>query len=286
MTREAPEWLAEFQRRFGDVIRTPLDRTTGTLTVASSSYDPRVVADALDGSAVAGADRLAVYNRQYWLRLFDVLQSAFPLTSRLVGYWRFNDYAARFIFETPPRGWDIDDAADGFEAFFEKRLGCRDAGERRALVESARLDAAWRHVFRAPKTHPFRPSAADAARLLDSRLVLSPGVAIVEETFPLLELRKEVLADRSEKRMAIPPALPSSRAWALVRKDDGILQVPLEPREAELFALLGNFSVREALARLERMCCAEERARLPANAQAWLARSVERDFWIGIDPVA
>ena len=86
--------------------------------------------------------------------------------------------------------------------------------------------------------------------------------------------------------MAIPPALPSSRAWALVRKDDGILQVPLEPREAELFALLGNFSVREALARLERMCCAEERARLPANAQAWLARSVERDFWIGIDPVA
>ena len=41
MTRAAPAWLADFQARFGDVVRTPLDRATGTLTATPERYDPR-----------------------------------------------------------------------------------------------------------------------------------------------------------------------------------------------------------------------------------------------------
>ena len=283
MKREAPAWLAEFQARFSDVIRAPLDRTSGTLAAQPSSYDPHVVRDAQAAVTVTGTDRLAVYNRQYWFRLFDVLQHAFPLTSRLVGYWQFNDYASRFFLASPPRGWDLDRVADGFEAFFEEKLEWENADERQALIESARIDDAWREVFRAPKIKPFRPSAADAARLLDARLMPSPAVRVIEEHFPLLELRKKALRDSGEARVIIPPALPQSRAWAIVRKDEGILQLQLEPREAELLTLLLAFSVRDALARLEQACTEEERALLPTKTQAWLARSVERDFWIGLD---
>jgi hypothetical protein len=282
MTREGPAWLADFQARFGDVIRTPLDRSTATLVAATAAYDARMLVDARKGPAATGADRLAVYNRQYWFRLFGVLQSAFPLTSRLVGCWAFNEHAARHLHSRQPRGWDIDRVADGFDTFLEEALDHERPSERLALIEAVRIDAAWRDVFRAPHTSQFRPSAADAPRLLDAHLTPSPAWRIVMEHRALLDLRKELLPDTGESIVELPPLLPRPRWWSLVRRDDGISQTPIEPREAELLGYLRETSVREALARLERACSPEERALLPARARAWIARSVEADFWTGL----
>jgi len=201
----------------------------------------------------------------------------------LLGYWTFNDYAARFFLANPPQGWDIDHVPDGFASFFAGVFESNDVDERQVLLESARIDAAWREVFRAPQTTPFRPSAAEAARLLDARLTPSPALALVEEHYPLLELRKEILRATSETRRATPPALAHARSWALVRTDQGILQLPLERREGELLTLLRAVPVREALARLERACTEDERKLLPAKTQTWLARSVEREFWVGLE---
>jgi hypothetical protein len=268
----SPDWLAEFQSRFGAVLRAPLDRTSGTLRAVPSSYDM--------GPDAPSGERLAVYNRQYWFRLFGVFHTAFPLTTRLVGHWSFNDYAARFLLEHPPRGWDIDDVPHGFEDWFAAALGEPSTTvEPEALREAARIDAAWRRVFRAPSTTPFHPSSKDATGLLDSRLELSPAVALVSERWPLLELKRALSGDDGEAPVALPAALPEPRFWALVRRAGGIGQMPLEAREAELFDLLARHTVRDALVRLEAACPEAERATLPENAQRWLARSVQLDFW-------
>jgi Putative DNA-binding domain len=274
MSREAPSWLADFQMRFGSTIRTPLDRASGTLTATPSAYDARLTEE-------TSADRIAVYNRQYWFRLFDVLHSAFPLTARLLGFWELNEYAAKFFLAKPPRGWDLDAAPDGFDIFFADALTRENSDEKLALIESVRIDAAWRSVFRAPQTPPFRPSAEDAARLLESQLTPSPAVAFVEEHFPLMELRKNVLAD-FDRAVAFPPRLSQTQCWALVRTEQGTLQISLKPREMQLFALLQELPVGEALARLEQACTAEERVALPERTRQWLARSVEQNFWSGV----
>ena len=41
--KAAPTWLADFQRRFGDAIRTPLDRSSGTLAAEPAAYDDALV---------------------------------------------------------------------------------------------------------------------------------------------------------------------------------------------------------------------------------------------------
>jgi hypothetical protein len=298
MTVDAPAWLAEFQARFGEVIRTPLDRASGTLTAQPSLYDARVVDDTVEGPAAKGAAGLAVYNRQYWARLFDVLQSAFPLTARLLGYWTFNGHAARFLLAHPPSSWDLDRVPDGFEDFFANTTERGDAGhppaqasaapasaaqtDARTLIEAARIDAAWRAAFTAPRTAPFRPSTADAARLLDARLVPSRAVHIVEEHRALLELRRRVLLDRGEHATPWPAPLARSQWWAIAGSEEGVLQRRLEAREAQLLVLLAAHPVRRALAELERDCPLEERAQLPERTRAWLAQSVQHDFWSGI----
>jgi hypothetical protein len=169
MTRDdvgsSPAWLAELQQRFGVTVMTPLDRKTGTLRAVPANYDPQLREDIAPGQTLSSADRLAVYNRQYWFRLFGVLQSAYPLTTRLLGHWSFNDWATQFLSAHPPRGWDIDSVADGFDEFlgsipsaqsFSLPNGASLPTE--ALLEGARIDAAYRRVFLAPDTTKKRRS--------------------------------------------------------------------------------------------------------------------------------
>jgi hypothetical protein len=271
------------------MLRTPLGRDTGTLRAEPGAYDPELITEALDGPKTKAEERLSVYHRQYWFRLFGVVQSAFPLTVRLLGHWLFNDYAARFLVAHPPEGWNIDRVPNGFERFFEgalPRSGVRVAKRRvdkQALLEAARIDAAWRDVFLAPATEAYRPSAADAGRLLTARLKPSPAVAILEEHWPLLELRRRLLSDTGESPVALPAKLHRAQCWALVRKPAGIGQLPLEPREAELYSLLREHPLADALAHLESACPKSERRTLPERTREWLGRSVELGFWCGID---
>jgi len=275
-----PDWLAELQGRFGSVLRSPLDRSTGTLRATSETYDPEALADVVDGPLAPAEARLAVYNRQYWFRLFGVMQTAFPLTARLLGHWLFNDHAARFFLAHPPHSWDIDRAPEGFEASLALSLG--EHPHRDALIEAAGIDSAWRALFRAPEASPFRPGAGDAARLLDARLVPSPAVAVISERWAWLQLKSALSGDRGESAVALPERLAQPRWWALVREPGGVRHVLLEAREGELLSLLGRHSLRDALAALEASCPEAERAALPAHCRRWLARSVERGFWVGL----
>jgi hypothetical protein len=277
-----PSWLADFQARFGSVLRAPLDRTSGTLTATTSAYDRALVADVKSSPTSTREERLAIYHRQYWFRLFEVMQTAFPLTSQLMGYWSFNDVAAKHLVAQPPRSWDLDDAADGFETFFEGVVEA-DPTMREALIESARIDAAYRLVFRAPAVAPYVPSASDAARLLEGRLVTSPALRVVTEHRALVALRRTLFDGDRNAALALPAIHEVPQIWAIQRTERGTTHLALEPREAELIALLGQHPVGVALANLEQLCPEEERARLPDDTRIWLARSVERGFWTDLD---
>jgi Putative DNA-binding domain len=290
--RRVPLWLEELELRFGAMLALPLDRQGGTLRATPGDYDPDLDCEVRPGPRAPGHAGLAVYQRQYWFRLFTTLQSAFPLTTRLLGHWHFNDLAARFLSAHPPTGCDIDDVADGFDRFLTEvipgrvvtRVRPRVTLDVRALREAARIDAAYHRVFRAAEVLPFRPTAADSERLLSGRLVLSAAVALLLDGFGLCELRRSIANESSEAPVPAPARLAAPRHWALVRKGLTLGLVPLEPLEFELLELLGEHPVGEALARLEASCSTRERRNLPERARRWLARSVEFGFWSGLCP--
>jgi len=280
-----PPWLFVFQSRFTAMLRTPLDPSSGTFRTSPGRYDAALRRGALPSRTLSAQERLASYNMQYWLRLFGIVQSAFPLTARLVGYFPFNRYVSRFLTETPPRSWNIDRVPNGFESFFARVLTEEGRGpeERAALVEAAEIDATWRRVFLAPESTPFRPTAADAGRLLSGRLRPSMTAAVLTEHWRLLELRARVIDDGEETTVPLPERHGEPHHFALVRRPFGMGELSLSAREARLFELLGAHPVAEALALLEAECPEGERAALPAMTQRWLARSVELGFWSGVE---
>jgi hypothetical protein len=286
----SPSWLVELQCRFAELLRTPLDASGSALRAATENYDPLLLEATRSAVNAAPAARLAVYNRQYWFRLLTTLQRAFPLSARLLGFWHFNQYAARYLSSNPPQGWDIDAVGAGFADFLRRVLPATElelGGTRRvpsaALLEAAQIDAAYHAVFRAPPVNVYQPTAADSERLLRGRLCFSPAVALLTEHWPLCAMRPRALSSADETPLPLEARLAEPQCWLLGREQLRLRLWPLAPRQAELLELLRQDSVPNALARIEARCSPDERRELSRNVRQWLAQSVELGVWIGLD---
>jgi hypothetical protein len=286
MTEEAPDWLSELQALFSSALRTPLSRHTGKLDAEVSSYAPALLATLQPGPTLSAAEQMAVYNRQYFARLFSVLHGAFPLSSRILGFWQLNGVASEYLQQHPPRDVEIDRTADGFPAFAVEWLSTAELSSERALAfrQALRLDAAWRAVFSAPPVTPFRPTAADLERLPSCRLVRSPVFTVVEQSFPLLALRARALSETVEGAFELPAPFAAPEPWALVRSPQGMAQHRLAPLEARLLELVTTQTLGTALAGLENEASASEQGDLPRKTQEWLAKAMHAGAFCGIEP--
>jgi hypothetical protein len=279
--KDPPDWLAALQQRFGALIRTPLDRATGSLRAQTQRYD-RAICDDIDPGPHTGArERLAVYHRQYWFRLFTMLQGEYRLTARLVGMWQFNGLASRYLQEHPPRSHDLQHAAHAFVDFAARLPRSGHAGvPRDALCEAAQLDAAHARVFLAPDVHLLTPAQLGGADLPARRLRLAPTVALFRESRPLVALRRTLLDDSADTAVPLPAPLAAPNYWVIFRVDDGTQLAQIDPLAHLLFTSLCESAVGEALARLEASCDAATRATLPARVQHWLRESMKVGFWL------
>jgi hypothetical protein len=286
----APDWLAELQRSFGAVLRTELDRSSGVLRARPARYDAAACRAVRPSPGRGAAERLAVYNRQYWFRLFGALQAEYRLTTALMGPWALNGFASDFLATEPPRGHDLARAADGFAAYLEAAIPAGGVAPapgapevpRGALLQAAAIDEAFRAVIGAPSQPPFRPAADDAARLPQSRLVPSAAVALVDEDWALVALHRTL--GPSPPKTPLPARHARTQAHAICRADAGHRVVPLAPTQARLLRLLRDHPVAEALAIVETEAASDERPLLAKEVQRWLAESVKLGFWTGLQP--
>lgn len=291
-----PAWLADFQRGFSAVLRAPLDRSSGTLRAVPSRYDASTLGS-IDGDAKA---RLAVYNRQYWCRLFNVMQAELPLVTALTGAWTFNDLAGSFLLAHPPTHPDVGRVADGFDAFLDEAAppggvtpdGIAAILPKVGLVQAARVDQAFRRVLAAPEEGSFRPTAADAARLGRCRLLPSRALSIIGEDWPLFDMRHRLPRAPASRASSLPAPHPEGRrSWAVYRTREpsadasGHRVAPLDRVQADLFRHLQSEPIAGALARLEAEHAGEDPAALARNVQRWLAESMALGFWTGIEEI-
>lgn len=285
MTRAPPPWLAEFQRHFSEMIRTPLDPSSGTFRASLAEY-PAALRDAtLGGPQGSPVARLAVYNRQYWFRLFGALQGEYPLVAQLMGLFHFNQVAQRFLLEHPPGGVDLRLAARGFCEWLA-RAGELElpalAGPRQMLLEAASIDAAWSDVWMAPEVPLWVPSPEELTDLEGRRLRCSPTVRIVEEGWALVELRRTLGSEVNDRRLPLPPRHGEPRAWAVIRQGAALGQLALSPVRAQLMRALETRPFGAALAEVEASLAPRDRETLVREVGGWMAEGRRLGFWTGL----
>ncbi len=272
------------QQLLGGVVRHPLTRATGTLTSNLGTLAGDIERAYVSDERADCHERLAVYNRQYWFRLFSVMQQEFPLVAHLLGYWEFNGWASDFLDVSPPRSVDVAGIGDGFVDFVRTGAPRRLEGHTPSLallLQAVDVDEAFRQIFRAPPVNAWQPDPSEAVRLAQASLRAAPNLAFVREDWPLVELR-DAFAPDDEGPSAPFDALRHPNHWALRRTVSGMGRVLLEVAEYDLFVAIQTRPLHKALAELQSRTPIDELSALSSRVNQWLTRSMKLGFWVGV----
>ncbi len=263
-----PSWVEELQQKFGRLLRVPLRRETGWLRADIDAYERHIIDAVVDSVAHHAKERLAIYNRQYWFRLLSALQTEFPSLARLLGHWTFNGYAMKFLLQSPPQHFDLSHAADGFADFVREGYGApeRDSDAarippQRAVREATSIDESFRKIFQAPVSAS-EPLNADAVQVGTIKLRLATNVALIQEHWPLLDIR-DAIRPEDESAAVLPERYLTPKHWLIQRTSSGFGRLALEPLEFTLLSLLDQSSLAEAIDRLDAVTPAESKDSLP-----------------------
>ncbi len=267
-SERVPPQLAELQRDFTLALRRPL-------VVRGGQWSPDLVHP---GGALAGvpAHSIAIYNRQYWLRLFAAAQDRYPLVGRLVGLFSFNGLVQRFFLEAPPSHPDLARVAGALGSWLSAGNVDEPALRKipaQALADAVALDEAHARLLSSERVRHWQPSAEEAQRLPWARLALARSSALVEQGWPLSDLRRALVMEPTIEHAALPSAHPRRVQHLLLRVAEGIMDVSLSPLEASLLQLLQTHPLEDALAVLAE-ASATNSTELEREVRSFLARAV------------
>jgi hypothetical protein len=202
--------LTEIQARFAKGIMRALTPTDG--------IDPVWV----DGSATAAAaesivkandrltslERMEIYNRQYWFRIWDSLTEDFPGVRRILGKSRFYKTMTDYVTKNPSESFTLRNLGHKLPGYLMKEKGWKqglsqaraEMTQQMAVFEWAQMEA-FDGLVR-PVVRPEDLAGSDPAEL---ELSLQPNISLLEMDYALddftIALKK---AGQDSKAVALP----------------------------------------------------------------------------------
>ncbi len=271
------------QRAFGRAIARPLlfeDGESGDYSIDIESYDIALLGDIRPRGPASSAERLGIYNQQYWFRLLTIMQEEYPLTEHLLGTLELNKLSMAYLSALPPRSYSLQHLSD--------RLGSYLAGEHRwgrpLIQEGARLDYLFIRAFDSPALPALDPSLlgqAKSAEILARPLRLQPHCFPFKESWNLVECRRRVV--RSGDTEVLPE--PCEGAWVIYRNATrGVLAHRVGPLEHRLVELLhGGAPLGDACDALIESLDDTSVAEVAAGIQSWFASFVTSGWLVHPD---
>jgi len=139
-------------------------------------------------------ERLEIYNRQYWFRLFSSMTEDFPGVRSVLGEKRFDAMCKAYLIDCPSRSFTLRNLGAKLEPWLRKHP--KWAGTKQQLVlDIARLEWADIEAFDAAAVPALRTEDLRGVSGAGLRLQLQPYVQLLSFHYPvddlLLAMRKE-----------------------------------------------------------------------------------------------
>ena len=244
--------LLELQRRMGADIMRPLTASEGMARKTRADYIK-------PNDRLTSAERLEIYNRQYWFRVLDSLYEDFPGLLAILGQRSFHRLAIAYLTECPSRSFTLRNLGSRLAGWLETHA--EHAGRSpRLAIDMVRLEWAHTQAFDEAAEKPLGPEdlLEVGPRL---RLALQPHISLLELAYPVDQLRLRISAAESEHAAASNavleprPAVPAHASrlkpqqvfLAVHRFDDSVFYRRLE---AAQFRILTAFRHGAAIGRV------------------------------------
>jgi uncharacterized protein (UPF0276 family) len=246
--------LLDWQHALTDHLRTPLAAQHGQLRPQPGEA---ALLSWVDLPTELAQARLAVYQRQVWLRHFSILQAELPTVAHLLGLWTFNRLAEAYLLDFPPVDADLHQLVERWPAFLAGRTEGAQAlpqgghVTRELLAEASHFDLAHRGVLAAPVEPVLTADAAQLRNPHREPWPLHPACAIVWAHPAMATLRQTALHRQDESPLAAPPhAAPVP--WLIQATDQTVEARSIAPLHARLYTLLTQSPLASALAQLQK----------------------------------
>lgn len=196
---KVPAPLKETQQWFGSIISRPVDGNSCINPFAPSGQPIEAEASQYirPSPTLQPAQRIQIYNQQYWWRLLNALQESFPLVTRLFGCQGFNFIIGiPYLQKFPPCHWTLNVLGDRLPGWVKE---CYTADDRALIYDAAQIDCIFCQSFTAAQLPPIAtPVNGDLGALLELKLHLQPHVQLVSMPYDLFSFRVAFLKEPTE----------------------------------------------------------------------------------------
>ena len=222
--------LLELQRRVAAAIMHPLTRaeTMPRRRRDGTSNSNEAAAFIKPNDRLTSFERLEIYNRQYWFRLYSSFEEDFPGLKAIVGSAKFEKLMRDYLTECPSRSFSLRNLGSQLESWLKEHPEYLEPRNQLAL-DMVRLE--WTHIeaFDAAE-EPFL-DADDLASINEhSILRMQPYLRVLELQYPvedlLIDLRSESGSSDS-----------SSNNASVARKTKHVRRVAVLPPEQIFLAV-------------------------------------------------
>ena len=227
--------LPNTQRWFASIVTRPLTSDHRMQIVGEDGVELAEIDSVIaPNDKLSAFERLEVYNRQYWFRLFEALDMDFPALTKLLGSDRFRELAEGYLSAHPSTSYTLRNLGNRMIEFLAANPQL--AGEYpEAAVDIAKLEWAYVEAFDAAELPPAKPEEFAAAGE-EARLRLQPHIRFVELRTAVDEFTAKTHGqefarrDKQHRRFGKDRFKPLAETFAVAvyRKNDQVAQLPLE----------------------------------------------------------
>jgi hypothetical protein len=187
--------LLELQRRVAAAILHPLTRNETMPRRRGDGTSNKREAEALirPNDRLSSFERLEIYNRQYWFRLYTSFEEDFPGLKAIIGNAQFETLMREYLTDCPSESFTLRNLGSRLEQWLVAHPEHVEP-RRRLAMDMARLE--WAHIEAFDSGTEELPDADDLGAIDDdSQLKLQPYLRVLELHYPvddlLIELRSE-----------------------------------------------------------------------------------------------
>jgi hypothetical protein len=187
--------LLEIQRRFAAAVMHPLTKNETMPRRRRDGVANTAEAAALmkPNDRLTGFERLEIYNRQYWFRLYTSFEEDFPGLKAIVGSAKFDRLMRDYLTDCPSESFSLRNLGSQLESWLLAHPAYLEPRSELAL-DMVRLE--WAHIEAFDSGEDPLLDGDDLASIDEhSRLHLQPYLRVLELHYPvedlLIELRHE-----------------------------------------------------------------------------------------------
>jgi len=226
--------LLELQKRMATAVMEPLTRNETTRRVRRHGVvmEREAAAFIKPNDSLSSLERLEIYNRQYWFRLYSSLEEDFPGLQAVLGRRRFERVMRAYLDECPSISFTLRDLGSRLHSWLTTHQEFT-APKTRVAEDMVLLE--WAHIEAYDAASTPAPTAEFFANVTDATVFqLQPSVRLLHLNYPVDELliavrqsagssetsTNNATATRKVNALRRGAKLPPARIWLAVHRQE------------------------------------------------------------------